>query len=88
MLVYCFIFLLSMDYSHMLPIWGDHEMLNQLVGFDSRENVKVILATNRIETLDHALLSPSWIVKKIEFPLPDIKNRRWIFQVLQHHLTN
>ena len=32
------------------------ELLNQLDGFDSRSNVKVIMATNRIETLDPALI--------------------------------
>ena len=60
------------------------ELLNQLDGFDSRGDVKVILATNRIETLDPALLRPGRIDRKIEFPLPDIKTRRRIFQVLCH----
>lgn len=57
------------------------ELLNQLDGFDARGDVKVILATNRIETLDPALLRPGRIDRKIEFPLPDIKTRRRIFQV-------
>lgn len=60
------------------------ELLNQLDGFDSRGDVKVILATNRIESLDPALLRPGRIDRKIEFPLPDIKTRRRIFQVLFH----
>jgi len=59
------------------------ELLNQLDGFDSRGDVKVILATNRIESLDPALLRPGRIDRKIEFPLPDIKTRRRIFQVPQ-----
>ena len=58
------------------------ELLNQLDGFDSRGDVKVILATNRIESLDPALLRPGRIDRKIEFPLPDVKTRRRIFQVL------
>ena len=58
------------------------ELLNQLDGFDARGDVKVILATNRIESLDHALLRPGRIDRKIEFPLPDIKKRRHIFQVM------
>ena len=57
------------------------ELLNQLDGFDSRGDVKLILATNRIESLDPALLRPGRIDRKIEFPLPDIKTRRRIFQV-------
>lgn len=57
------------------------ELLNQLDGFDSRGDVKVILATNKIETLDPALLRPGRIDRKIEFPLPDIKTRRRIFTV-------
>lgn len=57
------------------------ELLNQLDGFDSRGDVKVILATNRIESLDPALLRPGRIDRKIEFPLPDIKTKRRIFQV-------
>uniref|UniRef100_A0A1X7T7X8 ATPase AAA-type core domain-containing protein n=1 Tax=Amphimedon queenslandica TaxID=400682 RepID=A0A1X7T7X8_AMPQE len=34
------------------------ELLNQLDRFDSRGDVKVIMATNRIETLDPALIRP------------------------------
>ena len=58
------------------------ELLNQLDGFDSRGDVKVILATNRIESLDPAFASSCRIDRKIEFALLDIKTRRHIFQVL------
>ncbi|WVZ83738.1 hypothetical protein U9M48_030853 [Paspalum notatum var. saurae] len=51
------------------------ELLNQL------DDVKVILAMNRIESLDPALLQPGRIDRKIEFALPDVNTRRHIFQV-------
>ena len=57
------------------------ELLNQLDGFDSRGDVKVIMATNRIESLDPALIRPGRIDRKIEFPLPDIKTKRHIFKL-------
>jgi 26S proteasome regulatory subunit T2 len=63
------------------------ELLNQLDGFDARGDVKVIMATNRIETLDPALIRPGRIDRKIEFPLPDIKTKRKIFQIHTGKMT-
>merc|ERR1719504_174403 len=57
------------------------ELLNQLDGFDERGDVKVIMATNKIESLDPALIRPGRIDRKIEFPLPDIKTKRHIFNI-------
>jgi len=57
------------------------ELLNQLDGFDERGDVKVIMATNKIESLDPALIRPGRIDRKIEFPLPDIKTKRRIFGI-------
>jgi len=57
------------------------ELLNQLDGFDAMGDVKVIMATNRIESLDPALIRPGRIDRKIEFPLPDVKTKRRIFQI-------
>ncbi|KAK8813851.1 hypothetical protein WA556_000422, partial [Blastocystis sp. ATCC 50177/Nand II] len=57
------------------------ELLNQLDGFDDRGDVKVIMATNRIETLDPALLRPGRIDRKIKLPLPDAESKRRIFNI-------
>jgi len=58
------------------------ELLNQMDGFDITVNVKVIMATNRADTLDPALLRPGRLDRKIEFPLPDRRQKRLIFQVI------
>ena len=42
---------------------------------------QVLLATNRIETLDPALLRPGRIDRKIEFPMPDFTTKRRIFAI-------
>lgn len=57
------------------------ELLNQLDGFDTHSEVKVIMATNKIENLDPALIRPGRIDRKIEFPLPDEKTKRRIFSI-------
>jgi len=57
------------------------ELLTQLDGFDTRSDVKVIMATNKIENLDPALIRPGRIDRKIKFPLPDEKTKRRIFQI-------
>jgi len=57
------------------------ELLNQMDGFDQTTNVKVIMATNRADTIDPALLRPGRLDRKIEFPVPDRRQRRLIFQV-------
>merc|ERR1712157_70367 len=56
------------------------ELLTQMDGFDQTTNVKVIMATNRQDTLDPALLRPGRLDRKIEFPLPDRRQKRLIFQ--------
>lgn len=58
------------------------ELLNQMDGFDQHSNVKVIMCTNRADTLDPALLRPGRLDRKIEFPLPDRRQKRLIFQVI------
>ncbi|KAI1730669.1 ATPase family associated with various cellular activities (AAA) domain-containing protein [Ditylenchus destructor] len=57
------------------------ELLNQLDGFEATKNIKVIMATNRIDILDPALLRPGRIDRKIEFPAPDEKARADILKI-------
>lgn len=52
------------------------ELLNQLDGFDDRGDIKVIMATNKIESLDPALIRPGRIDRKILFENPDSNTKR------------
>ena len=63
------------------------ELLNQLDGFDQNAEVKVILATNKIESLDPALLRPGRIDRKIELCLPDADTKRRIFGIHTNKMT-
>ena len=57
------------------------EIVNQLDGFESRGNVKVLMATNRPDTLDPALMRPGRLDRKVEFSLPDLEGRTQIFKI-------
>uniref|UniRef100_A0A7S0YRT6 AAA+ ATPase domain-containing protein n=1 Tax=Polytomella parva TaxID=51329 RepID=A0A7S0YRT6_9CHLO len=57
------------------------EIVNQLDGFESRGNIKVLMATNRPDTLDPALLRPGRLDRKVEFGLPDLESRTQIFEI-------
>lgn len=56
-------------------------LLVELDGFDSREGVVVIAATNRPEILDPALTRRGRIDRRIHIDLPDIKGREEILRV-------
>eukprot|EP00898_Chlorokybus_atmophyticus_P000305 jgi/Chlat1/1275/Chrsp117S01709 len=57
------------------------ELLNQLDGFEGTNKIKVIMATNRIDILDQALLRPGRIDRKIEFPNPNEASRLDILKI-------
>lgn len=57
------------------------ELINQLDGFDPRGNIKVLMATNRPDTLDPALMRPGRLDRKVEFGLPDLDGRTHIFKI-------
>jgi 26S proteasome regulatory subunit T3 len=58
------------------------ELLNQMDGFDQTSQVMVIMATNRADTIDPALLRPGRLDRKIEFPMPDRRQKRLIFSTI------
>ncbi|EGV63991.1 ATPase of 26S proteasome regulatory subunit 4 [Yamadazyma tenuis] len=57
------------------------ELLNQLDGFDDRGDIKVIMATNKIESLDPALIRPGRIDRKILFENPDANTKKKILTI-------
>ncbi|KAG7210919.1 hypothetical protein KM043_016296 [Ampulex compressa] len=57
------------------------ELINQLDGFDPRGNIKVLMATNRPDTLDPALMRPGRLDRKVEFGLPDLEGRTHTFKI-------
>jgi 26S proteasome regulatory subunit T1 len=57
------------------------EIINQLDGFDPRGNIKVLMATNRPDTLDPALMRPGRLDRKVEFSLPDLEGRAQILRI-------
>lgn len=57
------------------------ELLNQMDGFDNLGKTKIIMATNRPDTLDPALMRPGRIDRKIEIPLPNEQSRLEILKI-------
>jgi len=63
------------------------ELLNQLDGFDDLGRVKIIMATNRPDTLDPALLRPGRLDRKVEIPLPNESARVEILKIHANPIT-
>lgn len=63
------------------------ELLNQMDGFDTLGKVKIIMATNRPDVLDPALLRPGRLDRKIEIPLPNEQSRLEILKIHSSKIT-
>merc|ERR1711965_933938 len=63
------------------------ELLNQLDGFEALGQVKCVMATNRPDILDPALLRPGRLDRKIEIPLPNEASRLEILKIHAGSIT-
>lgn len=62
-----------------------NQLLNEMDGFQSNQNILVVAATNLIENIDDALIRPGRFDHKIEIKLPEAPERA---QILKIHLQN
>ena len=62
------------------------QLLSEMDGFESTQNVKIIAATNRPELLDKALLRPGRFDRIIEIGLPDSSARTKILKILTQNM--
>ncbi|HPT78805.1 MAG TPA: ATP-dependent zinc metalloprotease FtsH [Candidatus Atribacteria bacterium] len=60
-------------------------LLSEMSGFNDNEGIVVIAATNRLDTLDEALLRPGRFDRHIEIELPDVNSR---LRILELHSRN
>ena len=64
------------------------ELLNQMDGFSEINDIKIIMATNRPDVLDPALLRPGRLDRKIQIPLPNKSSLIEIFSIYFKKLKN
>lgn len=60
-------------------------LLTEMSGFNEKEGIIVMAATNRLDMLDSALLRPGRFDRHIEIVLPDLNARK---EILKLHLKN
>lgn len=60
-------------------------LLSEMSGFGDNEGIVVIAATNRIDSIDEALLRPGRFDRHIEIQLPDVQSR---LKILEYHAKN
>ena len=58
-----------------------NQLLVEMDGFEASDNVIVVAATNRLDTLDSALLRPGRFDRQVLVPLPDAMGREHILKV-------
>jgi cell division protease FtsH len=58
-----------------------NQLLAEMDGFSTSDSIVVIAATNRLDTLDQAVLRPGRFTRKVNVPLPDIDGRRAILTI-------
>ncbi|TJX65925.1 ATP-dependent zinc metalloprotease FtsH [Soehngenia saccharolytica] len=58
-----------------------NQLLSEMDGFDGKEGVVILAATNRPESLDKALLRPGRFDRRIPVELPDLAGREAILKV-------
>mmetsp|Transcript_28093 Transcript_28093/g.47755 ORF Transcript_28093/g.47755 Transcript_28093/m.47755 type:complete len:428 (-) Transcript_28093:26-1309(-) len=63
------------------------ELLNQMDGFEEQGQVKMVMATNRPDILDPALLRPGRLDRKIEIPEPNETQRLEILKIHSASIT-
>jgi transitional endoplasmic reticulum ATPase len=61
------------------------QLLTELDGLESLEDVVVIATTNRPDLIDAALLRPGRLDRHVHVPVPDEESRRAIFEVHTEH---
>jgi cell division protease FtsH len=62
-----------------------NQLLYEMDGFNSNENIVVIAATNRRDVLDQAILRPGRFDRIIRIPLPDKDSRE---KIIEYYLNN
>ncbi|MDD3006868.1 MAG: ATP-dependent zinc metalloprotease FtsH [Candidatus Pacebacteria bacterium] len=58
-----------------------NQILVEMDGFDTKDNVIVLAATNRPDVLDPALLRPGRFDRRVMIDMPDIRDRKEILEV-------
>jgi len=85
----CVVFIDELDAVGMKRGFGNNEerdqtlnqLLTELDGFEGREGVLLLAATNRPESLDPALLRPGRLSRKVVVPVPDESGRQAILGI-------